>query len=73
MNAARDGKRCEWRAMAWVDQLHTMLAEDCRRAGDVRRAEWHLDVRDAQRRSVDIAVTAWCGRPVTGYVDPLLR
>lgn len=68
MNLSRDGRRCEWRAMEAVDRLHTLLADDCRRAGDIRRADWHIDARDAQRRSVVAAVSAWCRRPVTGYI-----
>ncbi|MGL6224485.1 MAG: hypothetical protein ACRC6L_12980 [Steroidobacteraceae bacterium] len=67
MNLSRDGKRCPWRAMEAVDRLHTMLADDCDRAGDKARAEWHRQQRDDQRHAVDAFCSAWCGRPVTGY------
>lgn len=67
MNLSRDGRRCEWRVMEAVDRLHTLLADDCRRAGDRRRAEWHINRRNYLRRQVDAAASIFCRRPVTGY------
>lgn len=67
VDLARNGKRCPWAAMQVRDDLHTLLAGDNRRAGDVKRARWHIDVRDQFRRCLDDAASIWCGRPVTGY------
>lgn len=65
---ARNGKRCPWKAMALIDRMHTLLANDCLRAGDRARAEWHFRTRSELRRSMDEAASIFATRPVTGYV-----
>ena len=64
---ADQGKRCEWAAFELRDQLHTLLAADNARAGDMQRASWHLERRDADRLALDAAASAFCGRPISGY------
>lgn len=59
--------RDEWAQMALIDRMHTLLADDCRRAEDHARARWHIETRDNFRRQLDAAASAFCGRPVTGH------
>lgn len=69
MNLQRDGKRCPWKAMQVTDDLHTMLAADNFKAGNNKRARWHIKTRDQLRNAADDAASIWCGRPVTGYTE----
>lgn len=62
-----NGKRCVWRAMQVRDDLHTILASDCRAAGDLARADWHIYQRNEFRRALDESASIFCGRPVSGY------
>lgn len=60
-------KRDEWKQMALIDRMHTILAEDCRRADDRHRMQWHIDQRDHMRNQIEKAASIFCHRKVTGY------
>lgn len=55
--------------MQVIDDLHTMLAADNFKAGNNKRARWHIAARDQLRAAVDDAVSIWCGKPVTGHTE----
>jgi hypothetical protein len=55
--------------MATVDRIQTLLIADNTRAGDHRRANFHRERRATFRRDLEAAVSIWCGRPVSGYMN----
>lgn len=61
-------RRDEWKQMKIIDDMHTLLASDCMRAGDKARAEWHIATRNHARQQIEAAASLFCGRKVTGYV-----
>lgn len=54
--------------MELVDRMHTLLASDCRLAGDTARENWHITTRDNFRRALDLAASIFCQKPVSGYL-----